>query len=180
MSIRSLADLALNAFIQGKKFTPSPSAWEDEVFYFLLVDRFSDGNEKGYRDRDGNIVNTGTTPLFQPGDALNAVQTPADAAHWRDAGGGYVGGTIAGITSKLGYLKRMGVPTDSPGPPLAWRSRLVVQPVCARRMERTAGCLAEEALSASRARWSATGSSSPRCQIWEHCPPSRPFLSACR
>ncbi len=109
MPIQSLADLQLDALIRGRKFTPSPTAWEDQVLYFLLVDRFSDGNEKGYRDLDGNLVNTGTTSLFQPGDALNAVQTPADAARWRDAGGGYVGGNLAGVTSKLGYLKRMGV-----------------------------------------------------------------------
>jgi glycosidase len=73
------------------------------------VDRFSDGNEKGYRDLGGNIIDAGTTPLFQPGDALNAVQTPGDAARWREAGGFYVGGTLAGVTGKLGYLKRMGV-----------------------------------------------------------------------
>ena len=80
MSIRRLADLQLDQLIRNRKFTPSPTAWEDEVLYFLLVDRFSDGNERGHRDLDGNIVNAGSTPLFQPGDALNAVQTPADAA----------------------------------------------------------------------------------------------------
>jgi glycosidase len=109
MALRSLADLHLDDLIRGEAFTPSPTAWEDQVLYFLLVDRFSDGNEKGYRDLNGNVVNTGTTPLFQPADALNAVQTPADAARWRDAGDGYVGGKLAGVTSKLGYLKRMGV-----------------------------------------------------------------------
>ena len=109
MPIRKLADLHLDQLIRNRKFTPSPTAWEDEVLYFLLVDRFSDGNEKAYRDLDGNIVNAGATPLFQPGDALNAVQTPADAKRWRDAGALYVGGTLAGVTGKLGYLKRMGV-----------------------------------------------------------------------
>ena len=109
MPIQSLAELHLNELIEGRTFTPSPTAWEDQVLYFLLVDRFSDNNEKGYRDLNGNLVNTGTTPLFQPADALNAVQTPADAAHWRDAGGGYVGGKLTSVTSKLGYLKRMGV-----------------------------------------------------------------------
>jgi glycosidase len=109
MPVRRLADLHLIDLIRGTTFTPSPAAWEDEVLYFLLVDRFSDGNERGYRDVNGNVVTTGTTPLFAPVDALNAVQTEADAARWRNAGGGYVGGTLAGITSKLGYLKRMGV-----------------------------------------------------------------------
>ena len=109
MPIQSLAELHLNELIQGRTFTPSPTAWEDQVLYFLLVDRFSDGNEKGYRDLNGNLVNTGATPLFQPADALNAVQTSADATRWRNAGSGYVGGRLAGVTSKLGYLKRMGV-----------------------------------------------------------------------
>jgi len=109
MPIQSLVELLLDELIRGVTFTPSPTAWEDQVLYFLLVDRFSDNNEKGYRDLKGNLVNTGTTPLFQPADALNAVQTPADAARWRDAGSGYVGGKLTGVTSKLGYLKRMGV-----------------------------------------------------------------------
>ena len=109
MAIQRLADLHLADLIRGATFTPSPVAWEDQVLYFLLVDRFSDGKERGYRDVNGNVVTTGTTSLFAPGDALNAVQTPSDAARWRDAGGGYVGGTLAGVTSKLGYLKRMGV-----------------------------------------------------------------------
>jgi glycosidase len=106
---QSLADLHLAELIRKAKFTPSPSAWEDQLLYFLLVDRFSDRREKGYRDLDGNVVDAGTTPLFRPSDALNAVQTPIDAARWRDAGSGYVGGKLAGVVSKLGYLKRLGV-----------------------------------------------------------------------
>ena len=109
MAEKSLADIDLGSLLTAKRFFPSPTAWEDQVLYFLLVDRFSDGNEKGYRDLNGNVISTGATPLFRPADALNAVQTEADAARWRDAGGRYVGGTLAGATSKLGYLRRMGV-----------------------------------------------------------------------
>src|SRR5438067_3011555 len=109
MPVRSLAELHFDELIRNKEFTPSPTAWEDEVLYFLLVDRFSDGNEKGYRGLDGNIINTGTTELFRPSDALNAVTAAEEAARWREAGGAYVGGKITGITSKLGYLKRLGV-----------------------------------------------------------------------
>src|SRR5215813_10094891 len=108
MPVQKIADLKLDGLIRGRTFTPSPTAWEDQVLYFLLVDRFSDGNEQGYRDLSGNIVENGTTLPFQPADALNAVETPADAGRWRDAGSGYVGGTLAGVTTKLGYLKRMG------------------------------------------------------------------------
>lgn len=109
MAEKSLAEIDFSSLLAGKHFFPSPTAWEDQVLYFLLVDRFSDGKEKGYRDLNGNVIRTGTSPLFQPADALNAVQTEADAARWRDAGGRYVGGTLAGVTSKLGYLRRMGV-----------------------------------------------------------------------
>ena len=39
------------ASLTRRTFTPSPAAWEDQVLYFLLLDRFSDGREKdGYRD----------------------------------------------------------------------------------------------------------------------------------
>ncbi len=58
------------------------------------------------RDR---LVQAGDTPLFQPGDAGNAVQTEADAPRWREAGGRWVGGTLKGLTSKIGYLQRLGV-----------------------------------------------------------------------
>jgi glycosidase len=86
----------------------SPSAWEDEVLYFLLVDRFSDGQEDQYLDLDGNPV-PGATPRYTAADEGSAVQNDADAARWRAAGTGWVGGTLTGVRSKLGYLRRMGV-----------------------------------------------------------------------
>jgi hypothetical protein len=54
---KSLLDLDFVALTR-RTFTPSPAAWEDQVLYFLLVDRFSDGNEKdGYRDDAGRPPN---------------------------------------------------------------------------------------------------------------------------
>ncbi|CCI37038.1 alpha-amylase family glycosyl hydrolase [Microcystis aeruginosa] len=88
---------------------PSPIAWEDQAFYFLMLDRFSDGRENGYKDNEGNLVRSGTTPAYSPAGAENAVKTEADAAHWREAGTKYVGGTLKGLESKIGYLKRLGV-----------------------------------------------------------------------
>jgi glycosidase len=94
----------------GKKFQTSPLAWEDQVLYFLLLDRFSDGMEQGYKDNGGKPVKGGQTPAYNPAiDNGNAVATPADAASWRDAGGKWCGGKLQGLTSKIGYLKRMGV-----------------------------------------------------------------------
>src|SRR5688572_20499305 len=88
-------------------FHPSPSSWADQVLYFLLVDRFSDGREDGYRDATGTIVR-GSTPLLQPADVGSAVRSEPTAAAWRDAGGTWAGGTLEGVRSKLGYLSRLG------------------------------------------------------------------------
>ncbi len=110
MSVNQLAQLNLAAIpLPAGGYYPSPSAWEDQVFYFLMLDRFSDDNEQAYRDIQGNLVTSGTTPLFQPGDRGNAVQNETAAAKWRQAGGRYVGGNLKGLTSKIGYLKRLGV-----------------------------------------------------------------------
>lgn len=109
MPEKSLHEINLAALAASGGFFPSPQHWEDEVLYFLMVDRFSDEKENLYCDNEGNLVATGTTPLFTPPAIGNAVQTSADAARWREAGTRFVGGTLAGIESKLGYLQRLGV-----------------------------------------------------------------------
>jgi len=106
--MQTLADIDFAALTQ-RPFHPSPAAWEDQVFYFFLLDRFSDGNEAGYRDNTGKLALGGTTPLLQAADHGNAVGSEADAATWRDAGARFVGGTLRGAASKIGYLKRLGV-----------------------------------------------------------------------
>lgn len=108
MAEKRIAEIDLRELAKGKHHS-SPDAWEDQVLYFLLVDRFSDSKEAGTRDAAGNVVHGGTTLPFQPADEGNATATDADAAAWRDAGGKFVGGTLAGARSKLGYLKRLGV-----------------------------------------------------------------------
>ena len=101
---KSLLDIDFAA-LTARKFNPSPAAWEDQVLYFSLVDRFSDGNERGgYRDNSGNPVSSGSTPLFTANDT-NRV----DYEEWLRTGGTWQGGTIKGLKSKLGYLKRLGV-----------------------------------------------------------------------
>jgi glycosidase len=110
MVLQRLSDIKLEtARPVGSALYPSPLAWEDQVFYFLMVDRFSDGQERGYRDNSGAWVETGTTPLFQEEDRWNATAQPEAAQRWRQAGGRHVGGNLRGLTSKLGYLKRLGV-----------------------------------------------------------------------
>lgn len=88
-----------------RTFTPSPAAWEDQVVYFLLLDRFSDGNEQGgFRDNDGRPASSGSTPLYSPEDPGRV-----DYDVWFRAGGAWQGGTLRGLKSKLGYLRRLGI-----------------------------------------------------------------------
>ena len=109
MPEKSLAELDLEALGAARQYLPSPRHWEDEVIYFLMLDRFSDGRETRYLDLTGRLVTDGVTLPFTPADNGNAVTTEADAARWRDAGTRFVGGTLSGLLSKLGYLKRLGV-----------------------------------------------------------------------
>ncbi|SFD91736.1 alpha-amylase family glycosyl hydrolase [Spirosoma endophyticum] len=109
MAITQLSQLDLRSLKPPGNYHPSPVAWEDHVFYFLLIDRFSDNNEAGYMDIAGITVTTGSSSVFTPADSRNAIQNKADAAEWRAAGGKYVGGNLKGLTSKIGYLKRMGI-----------------------------------------------------------------------
>ncbi len=108
MALQHLVDLELSELVD-RQFHPSPAAWEDQALYFSMLDRFSDGREANFRANDGTEVLGGTTPLFGPADAGNAVQTQDDARAWRDEGGRFTGGTLSGLESKLGYLARMGI-----------------------------------------------------------------------
>jgi glycosidase len=93
------------ASLTRRTFTPSPAAWEDQVLYFLLLDRFSDGKEKaGYRDNGDRLVQSGSTPLYRPEDSGRV-----DYDMWFRAGGDWQGGTLHGLKSKLGYLRRLGI-----------------------------------------------------------------------
>jgi 1,4-alpha-glucan branching enzyme len=103
---RSLEEIDWATYTQ-RAYTASPAAWEDQVLYFLMLDRFSDGREKGYRDNAGNPVTAGETPLFRfPDDAYTA-----DRVAWAEDGNCWLGGKLKGLESKIGYLQRMGVGT---------------------------------------------------------------------
>jgi glycosidase len=92
-SLNEIDYKALAAERNGNYF-PSPMAWEDLVFYFLLVDRFSDTREN---------------KLFTNADFGNAIENDTDAAIWRYAGSTWCGGTLSGIISKLDYIKKLGI-----------------------------------------------------------------------
>ena len=89
------------ASLTRSPFTPSPAAWEDQVLYFLMLDRFSDGNEKGgHADVSGRPVCTGATPLYTA-----KVSGHVDYDTWFRAGAGWQGGTIKGLSGKLVNLR---------------------------------------------------------------------------
>jgi glycosidase len=103
---KSLLELDF-ASLTRRKYTPSPAAWEDQVLYFLLVDRFSDGRERGgYWDNQDRPVQGGETALYRPGES-----DQIDYDTWFRNGGGWQGGTLKGLKSKLGYLRRLGITT---------------------------------------------------------------------
>lgn len=113
---KRLADLDLAALAQRRRsespsqpYFPSPASWEDELLYFLMVDRFADGREADVLGNDGRALPSppNATPPFDPD--LDAYQTNRDS--WREKGGRWCGGTLRGLRSRLGYLRRMGVTT---------------------------------------------------------------------
>jgi glycosidase len=97
---RRLADVDLAAYVAARRavapYHPSPVDWQDQVLYFLLLDRFSDGREGA----------PGRPPFAFAADAYRA-----DRRGWLGAGDGWCGGTLAGLRGKLGYLQRLGVTT---------------------------------------------------------------------
>jgi glycosidase len=95
-----------------KKYYPSPGDWRDEVFYFLLPDRFSDGQEQPARLLNCDL----STP--QGVQRIRALRGPDWRWNrWQSSGAErFQGGTLAGIQSKLPYLKDLGVTTLWVGP----------------------------------------------------------------
>jgi glycosidase len=82
---------------------PSPTDWRDEVLYFLLVDRFSDGAEATRAPLDRSQPGTARQPVAGQAWSWLAWAT-SGAERWQ-------GGTIAGVRSKLDYLAALGVTT---------------------------------------------------------------------
>src|SRR5260370_12928368 len=96
---KSLLELDF-ASLTRRTFTPSPAAWEDQVLYFLLLDRFSDGKERdGYRDNADRPAQGGSTPLYRPEDSGRV-----DYDAWFRAGAGLQGRPLPRFKSQLAYL----------------------------------------------------------------------------
>src|SRR3954453_4637531 len=83
--VRVLLDKARHESVQ---YFPSPFDWRDEVLYFLLPDRFSDGKE-------------GPRSLLSRAEiqSLRKTDSPSDMnwLTWRESGNRWQGGTIKGV-----------------------------------------------------------------------------------
>ena len=87
-----------------ERFHPSPGDWRDEVLYFLLIDRFSDGQEASRPLLDRNRRST-----FRP-DGHDGQPWRWD--RWAESGAHrWQGGTLRGVKSKLSYLWDLGITT---------------------------------------------------------------------
>ena len=105
----------LGRAVTDVRYTPSPVDWRDEVLYFLLPDRFSDGRES-------------TRPLLTRERIRGLRQTSSRPdINWRDwasSGRAWQGGTLAGIRGRLDYLDGLGVTALWIGPVFKQRARL--------------------------------------------------------
>ena len=96
-------------------YAPSPADWRDEVLYFLLPDRFSDGRE----DRREPLTQTRRAAL-----RTTPARPDIDWRAWAASGARWQGGTIAGIRGRLAYLQGLGVTALWIGPVFKQRARL--------------------------------------------------------
>lgn len=96
-------------------FFASPFDWRDEVLYFLLPDRFSDGLESSRELLTREKIN-----------ALRTATGPSETnwQKWADSGRRWQGGTINGIKNKLDYLSGLGITTLWIAPVFKQRVRL--------------------------------------------------------
>src|SRR5512135_110292 len=98
-----------------QQYYSSPSDWRDMVLYFLLPDRFSDGQEESRQ-------------LLDRSNLQAARSLPGGAAwrwdRWAASGGRWQGGTLRGIISKLGYLQGLGINALWIGPIFKQRGHL--------------------------------------------------------
>ena len=106
--MKSIQEFNLKEITEARKYQKSPEAWDEQIFYFLLVDRFA--SEKEY-------------PLYdEKNDYENALKTESARQKWLESGEKWIGGTLKGITDKLDYLKELGVS-------VLWISPVLKQPV---------------------------------------------------
>lgn len=96
--MKSIEDIDLKDIIKNRNYTESPIDWENQIIYFLLIDRFSDGKESKYK-------------IYNPKKDFENIYISGDVSEWESAADRWNGGTIKGVESKLEYLKKLGITT---------------------------------------------------------------------
>jgi glycosidase len=109
----SLGDFTLP---RREAYFPSPADWRNEVLYFLLPDRFSDGKEGGRPRLDRSQLSL-ARPAIGGGPWRWDLWAESGSERWQ-------GGTIEGIRSKIGYLRRLGITAVWIGPVFKQRGHL--------------------------------------------------------
>lgn len=95
--MRSIEEVDLKKLTAEREYTKSPEAWEEQVLYFLVVDRFANGENY---------------PLYNPAeDYENALETEEKEKAWQEASYSWNGGNLKGLIKKLDYLKELGITT---------------------------------------------------------------------
>ncbi len=96
--LKSINDIDFDALSRNRTYHESPTDWEDQALYFLIVDRFSNGLETDEM-------------IFDPHTDTDSILTHNKAEEWNYAGSEWNGGNLNGVMSKLDYLKNMGITT---------------------------------------------------------------------
>lgn len=111
-AVRTLLDKTRRDHVH---YFASPLDWRDEVLYFLMPDRFSDGGESARPVLTRQAIR----------DLRAAPSRPDINWHdWATSGGRWQGGTLDGVRSKLDYLASLGVTAIWLGPVFKQRARL--------------------------------------------------------
>lgn len=94
--MKTINDIDLNKLKENKEFYKSPTNWEDQIIYFLMIDRFSDGNEENRE-------------MYDPKIDFDGVVGTEEEENWQEWGDKWNGGNLKGVISKLDYLKELGI-----------------------------------------------------------------------
>ena len=93
---------------EERDYYPSPHDWREEILYFLLPDRFSDGDE--HKRLLLNREDLWSARPSANGNGWNWEDWAESGAHY------WQGGTIRGIETKLDYIKNLGITSIWVGP----------------------------------------------------------------
>ncbi len=96
--MESITEINLQALQADRDYQQSPQNWEELIFYFLLVDRFSDGRE-----------GEDSAPQGAAEDADEILRDKQLEAAWHEHSERRNGGNLSGLMSKLDYLQQLGI-----------------------------------------------------------------------